>query len=36
MKVSRTANLGYNFTGSYKKKSVDIFDYSFLSIANTR
>ena len=34
MKVSRTASLGYNFIGSYKKKSVDIFDYSFLSIAN--
>ena len=37
MKVLRTASIGYNFTGSYKK-SVGIFDHYALTFqtSNTR
>ena len=31
MVILRAASLGANFTGSFKEKSVDIFDHSILS-----
>ena len=36
MAILRAASLGANFTGSFKKKSVDIFDHSILSFPNSQ
>ena len=36
MAILSAASLGANFTGSFKEKSVDIFDYSILSFPNSQ